>query len=172
MPKSKRRQPGLPGLAGLAIEDFARWKRKEVTLDDLADRCGVSKQAVSKWMQKQSADRVSNSQPSSKQNVGDSDDGQISVLEFTEDEATRLAKSGAFAVLLKAHNVVTKSVDLGPSAIKAAGSAIGAAIDDLQRLGVIAYKVPSSEPTDLSIHMMTEDEEDKIRRSGEEDDDQ
>lgn len=92
------------GTGKLGPIEYQALSERLVTLRELADRCGVSKQAVSKWARKyneKSKGSVCNA-TNGASTRGGREDGPVSnrVISFTDEDAETLAKSAAFSAVL------------------------------------------------------------------------
>lgn len=184
---SVRRDPSLPGVAGLSKGDYEAWRRGEVGLEDLAAKVGVSGPAVSKAFRKwkradaAAATTTTTSPASTTPAAPPADPGPAdpaatpppsaslpALPAFNSGDALILLKSAAIATLVRSHATLVSPGALGASALKALSTAIMTASETLVRTGVLRLDdIESDRPRDLIVRVLTEDEEREIRRRAE-----
>ena len=154
MTARKRRDPKLAGVAGVTLEDLAGLAAGRVTMLDIATRCGVTKQAVAKRVKALKA-----ASPPASTSTGPAIPTDAIMI-----DATQLAISANLAVLHCSHALLAGGGPLGPTAIKALGSAIATARIELTALNVMTAPDDAETPTEFVIRVMTDQEHEETKR--------
>jgi len=84
---------------------------------------------------------------------------------FTEQDATTIAASAAFGILLQA-NTELLNHEIAPSSLKALSTAVSSALEILRDLSIIT-SAEQRNPPQLIVRVLTEDEEQAIRNEAE-----
>ncbi len=174
--KGQNSAPAVPGTALLGVSDYAGWKSGQITLSEVAAKCGVSIAAVSKRFKKLAAiaakgdpdgDVPANAITLESSQKWVETDPSKPLPSFSDADARRLAISCAFSTLVHANHFLTSNTEVSPSVLKASGVATGDAIDLLVKLGALALPEPAEKPLPrLIIRTMTDAEEHELREGG------
>lgn len=151
------------GTAALTVDDYAKWRAGNVTLAELAARCGVSVPAVHKRLKKLSHQPPSKPTPDAIPMVPSDKwmepDASKPLPLFSDEDARTLAMSAAFSTLVHANHYLTSNAAIAPSVLKMTSVATNAAVDLLVKLGAMALPEPAEKPLPvLKIEVMTEEE--------------
>lgn len=158
MTARKRRDPKLAGVAGITLEDIAALDARRVTLLDVATRCGISKQGAAKRIARMRAASPTATPPAS------TSTGPTIPADAIVIDATQLAISANLAVLHCSHALLAGGGPLGPTAIKALGSAIATARIELTALNVMTAPDDAEKPTEFVIRVMSDEEHQETKR--------
>ena len=157
---SKRRNPKLAGVAGITPEDLAALDAKRVTLQDLADHCGITKQAAAKRIKAMRLASTATTSPASIRTDASIPAGAVQV------DPVEIATSACLGALVRAHAALIGPEQIGPSGLKALAIVISTATAELRQLGVLALDDVDT-PTELVVRIMTDKEHDEIKRRAE-----
>jgi hypothetical protein len=156
----KRRDPKLPGVGGITVADVEALDQGRTTLQTIADRVGCSKQAVSRRIK---AMRSTGASLPAVAPIPTSTSPAIPADAIVID-AMQLAISANLGVLHCCHSFLAGGGPLGPSAIKALGSAIATARSELALLGVLVAPTDAEVSTEFRVRVMTDAEHEETKR--------
>ncbi len=164
-PDDKGAVPTEPGTASLGLPDFDALQAGTVTRAELASRCGVSRQAIAKWLKK-----IRNGEGSTQRSNPGGKSGPVlnaMPIDFSGTDAQNLAVSVAFGAVVAIEKSLREAT-LGPSAIKASVTALGDAVAILERFQVESPPEETERLPELSISRMTQSDEAVIRATNDE----
>ncbi|HLY88418.1 MAG TPA: hypothetical protein VKQ27_05490 [Acetobacteraceae bacterium] len=185
MPSSIRRDTSLPGVAALTLEDFEAHGRGEITLGALADRLGVSRQAVRAAFKRRgwtssgvsSADEAPPPLPGATVKVEAAplavESEPADAVELKERIGAELVQADVLLLgiigrqLRHWHDTGTA---LGASQMKAAAAALSGIRENLIQAGLVTPAEDAERPIELRVRSLSVEEEAEIRRAAEADD--
>ncbi|MBI1776062.1 MAG: hypothetical protein HYR63_12015 [Proteobacteria bacterium] len=140
----------------LAPEDIAGYQYGRLTLQDLAAKAGISKQAISRGLHRRGIVRAASppeaptaSPEAVVATIGPSATAPVEATPahlraipaanegFSDDDVRRLAVSASYLAIRRAHAMLGDSASLGASAIKALMTSLTIAVSELKGLGVL-----------------------------------
>jgi hypothetical protein len=168
-----RRNPKAPGLAGLTDADRVAWLGGTVTIEELAGRLGVSKQAVSTEFRKRGW-REGKTKGAGSPSVGDKAEEALTIPdELTLPQAVeRVYVRTVLGVLdLLGREAMRLQEDpaavVGPSSLKAMAVAVSTLREELSACGLLDLRQAEPAPTTLIIRTLTAAEEEAIQANAE-----
>jgi hypothetical protein len=181
--KSVRRDASAPGLTALTIDDFESYARGEISLSALADRCGVSRQAVSERFRRLTWSKTGSSTTSLPAAGAAPPPAPAAPTAIPADtividdpaELRRVITREIDRVDLKLLQLVGRSIDhwhdngtmLGPTNLKALATALTTLRTNLGVAGLVQPPDDSEAVQELRVRTLTPEEEKEIRRQAE-----
>jgi hypothetical protein len=163
-----RRNPGAPGLAGLTDADREAWLASTVTIEELAGRLGVSKQAVSTEFRKRGWRKVKAKamalSPAPHQDEARPGPDDLSLPQAIE-RAYVTTVVGVLDLLCRLQH--DRGSIVGPASLKAMAVAVSTLRTELSACGLLDLRQVEPAPTTLIIRTLTPEEETAIRADAE-----
>ena len=156
---SKRRDPRLAGVAGITAEDLVALDAKRMTLQDLADRCGISKQGAAK--------RIKAMRAASPVTISPAPTGPTIPAGAIVIDAAEIATSACLGLLHRAHAALAGPDQIGPSGLKALATVISTATAELRLLNVMASADEDTALSTLTVRVMSDTEHDQAKAAAE-----
>lgn len=168
MPLSARRDPTKPGIAGLTVEHVKALDERRITLADIARELGCSRQAVAKALKRRTKPAVEKSAASPFTVPEPRETASPAGPVTPEIIADTLVGANLALLAVLSRETAKIAADptgyLGPTSAKAIAQSLTLVRENLSAAGLVPES-NSKLPTELTIRVMTEEEEAAIRQS-------